>query len=188
MNPLAHTTRLPRAARARVLACGAHWKNRACLLEGDRVVWSAAHGDLEEAGCRKALSDSADALIAQARGPVEAIACDLHPDFYSTRLAQSLGERLGIPVIGVQHHLAHVGVVLAEHGLGQAVLGVALDGMGMGLAICRSVIEVHHGGMDAGQSSLGGARFSFTLPVYDAQRQQASLDDEDAQALLESQP
>lgn len=47
------------------------------------------------------------------------------------------------------------------------------DGMGMGLAICRSIIEVHHGGMDAGQSSLGGARFSFTLPVFNAQLQEA---------------
>jgi len=40
------------------------------------------------------------------------------------------------------------------------------DGMGMGLAICRSVIEVHHGAMDAMASARGGARFSFTLPVY----------------------
>lgn len=38
------------------------------------------------------------------------------------------------------------------------------EGMGMGLAICRSVIEAHHGGMDAGASPLGGARLSFTLP------------------------
>ncbi len=62
------------------------------------------------------------------------------------------------------------------------------DGMGMGLAICRSVIEVHHGGMDAGASSLGGARFSFTLPVFDAQMQEASLADEDARASLEQDP
>ena len=39
------------------------------------------------------------------------------------------------------------------------------DGMGMGLAICRSVIEAHLGGFDAGAGALGGARFSFTLPV-----------------------
>jgi two-component system sensor histidine kinase DctS len=60
------------------------------------------------------------------------------------------------------------------------------DGMGMGLAICRSVIEVHHGGMDAGDSSLGGARFSFTLPVFDAQLQEDSLAAEDARASLEA--
>ena len=40
------------------------------------------------------------------------------------------------------------------------------NGMGMGLAICRSVIEAHHGGFDAGASAMGGARFSFTLPVF----------------------
>ena len=39
------------------------------------------------------------------------------------------------------------------------------EGMGMGLAICRSIIEAHHGALAAGASSLGGARFSFTLPV-----------------------
>ena len=64
------------------------------------------------------------------------------------------------------------------------------DGMGMGLAICRSVIEVHHGGMDAGSSGLGGARFSFTLPVFDAQLQdlqESGLDDEDARANLEGE-
>jgi two-component system sensor histidine kinase DctS len=64
------------------------------------------------------------------------------------------------------------------------------DGMGMGLAICRSVIEVHHGGMDAGSSSLGGARFSFTLPVFDAKLQDlqdSALDDEDARANLEGE-
>ncbi len=40
------------------------------------------------------------------------------------------------------------------------------DGMGMGLAICRSVIEAHRGALDATPSPLGGACFSFTLPLY----------------------
>jgi two-component system sensor histidine kinase DctS len=62
------------------------------------------------------------------------------------------------------------------------------DGMGMGLAICRSVIEVHHGGMDAGSSSLGGARFSFSLPVFDPREHETSLADEDARASLASEP
>jgi hydrogenase maturation protein HypF len=115
-----------------VLACGAYLKNRACLLDGDRVFWSAAHGDLGEAGSREALAQSLEALLAQSTGAVHAVACDLHPDFHSTRLAHALAQRLGVPALGVQHHHAHVGVVLAEQAIEHAVIGVALDGMGLG--------------------------------------------------------
>lgn len=40
------------------------------------------------------------------------------------------------------------------------------DGMGMGLAICRSVVEAHHGHIEVGASDeLGGASFRLTLPL-----------------------
>ena len=52
------------------------------------------------------------------------------------------------------------------------------DGMGMGLAICRSVIEAHHGGMDATASPRGGARFSFTLPQHRVQDDDAPTRDQ----------
>jgi hydrogenase maturation protein HypF len=54
---------------------------------------------------------------------------DLHPDYASTRAA----EASGLPVLAVQHHLAHVTACLAEHGLEPPVLGVAWDGTGYGL-------------------------------------------------------
>ena len=56
------------------------------------------------------------------------------------------------------------------------------EGMGMGLAICRSVIEVHHGAFDAGMSPLGGARFSCSLPVWRADADPDAGDDPDDDA------
>ncbi|WP_029463204.1 Kae1-like domain-containing protein [Serpentinimonas barnesii] len=118
-----------------VLALGAWLKNRACLVQGGRVQWSAAHGDLSDPAACSALRQSALELIERARlagAPVAALAHDLHPDFYSTQLALELANELGLPAVAVQHHRAHIAAVLAAQALDEPVLGLALDGFGLG--------------------------------------------------------
>ena len=124
--------RLPRPAPARVLALGAYLKNSACLVQGEALLCSPIHGDLSEPAACEALWASAQALREAANGPIVAVAHDLHPDFESTRLAQALAAEWGVPAVAVQHHQAHIAAVQAEHGLGGPLLGLALDGVGLG--------------------------------------------------------
>jgi hydrogenase maturation protein HypF len=96
-----------------------------------QVHWSALHGDLRDAAVCAALEKSARDLVAQ-HGQPAAVAHDLHPDFFSTRLAVALAHEWGVPAVAVQHHHAHIAGVMAEHGLDGPVIGLALDGVGLG--------------------------------------------------------
>ena len=65
--------------------------------------------------------------------------------------------------------------VVADHGPGipdptKALLFDAFystkgEGMGMGLNICRSIVEVHHGRILITDTPSGGATFTFTVPL-----------------------
>lgn len=125
---------LPRPAPldGAVLACGAWLKNSACLLDGAVLRWPPTHGDLDEPAACAALARNARHLAARAGGRLRALAHDLHPDFYSTALAQGLAAELGVPALAVQHHHAHIVAVAAGAGLQGPLLGLALDGVGLG--------------------------------------------------------
>lgn len=118
---------------ARILACGAFLKNAACVWDStaaQAAQWSPNHGDLSDPQACRALEASVAQLLGS--GKIDAVAHDLHPDFFSTHLAQRIAHERGIPAIPVQHHHAHIATVLAEHGVDKPVIGVALDGVGLG--------------------------------------------------------
>lgn len=117
-----------------ILALGAWFKHAACLLDVEGWSFGPNLGDLDNPDACAGVEPAAQALLAAAKRTPRAIAHDLHPDFHSTRVALATAARLGVPAIGVQHHHAHVGAVLAEHGRfdTRPVLGLALDGVGLG--------------------------------------------------------
>jgi hydrogenase maturation protein HypF len=123
--------RLPHAGPP-VLATGSYLKNSACLTRGEQAFLSQHIGDLDNAASCVALEEAVAHLQAVLAVRARAIAHDLHPDFFSTRLALRLASELGVPAIGVQHHHAHIAAVCAEHGVSGPVLGLALDGVGLG--------------------------------------------------------
>lgn len=117
-----------KAAQSGILAFGGHLKNTVALTHGDGAVLSQHIGDLDTVEARAAHTRAAEDLVQlHAERPVLAVR-DLHPDYASTRAA----EASGLPVLAVQHHLAHVAACMAEHGIVPPVLGVAWDSTGYG--------------------------------------------------------
>lgn len=115
-----------------VLACGAWLKNTVCLTRGNEAFVSQHIGDLDHAGAREMLEETVSHLCHILDVQPQAVAHDLHPDFYSTQFAQSYAASRNLPVFAVQHHHAHLAAICAEHCVNEAVLGLALDGVGLG--------------------------------------------------------
>jgi hydrogenase maturation protein HypF len=115
-----------------ILSLGGHLKATVALTRPDGVVLSPHIGDLNSAASRDAFEAVADSLLRLYETKLRAVACDLHPDYHTTRLAEAWAAENGPPRVRVQHHLAHVATGIAEHGLKPPVLGVAWDGTGFG--------------------------------------------------------
>jgi hydrogenase maturation protein HypF len=115
-----------------VLACGAWMKNTVCLTRDNEAFVSQHIGDLDNAGTRHMLEETVAYLSDILDVQPQAVAHDLHPDFYSTQFAQSYAAERGLPLFAVQHHHAHIAAVCAEHRVTGPVLGLALDGVGLG--------------------------------------------------------
>ncbi len=118
-----------------LLSMGAWFKNTVCLAQGNQAWVSHTVGDLFQAEACLAHEATARELlqVLEDRGtrPV-AIAHDLHPDLHSTHFGVQLAAEFGIEAIGVQHHHAHIAAIAAEHGTEGPLLGLALDGVGLG--------------------------------------------------------
>jgi hydrogenase maturation protein HypF len=115
-----------------VLATGAYLKNAVCVTRGDEAFLSQHVGDLDNAATRVALEGAIAHLLDVLQVEPERVAHDLHPDFHSTRFAARFASERGIACIAVQHHHAHIAAVAAEHRREGPLLGLALDGVGLG--------------------------------------------------------
>src|SRR6266487_1691463 len=112
-----------------VLAVGAHLKNTVALSVGADVFISQHIGDLETEQAYRAFQRAAEDLPKLYDAKIDIVACDMHPDYLSTKFAT----HLPIPAHPVQHHWAHVAACMAENEIEPPALGVAWDGTGYGL-------------------------------------------------------
>jgi hydrogenase maturation protein HypF len=111
-----------------LLAVGGHMKNTIALGWGRRVVMSPHIGDLDTPRSlvvfEQVIADFQRLYGVQA----EAIVCDAHPGYASSRWAG----RQGLPLIKVWHHHAHASALAMEHSPQKAWLTFTWDGVGLG--------------------------------------------------------
>jgi len=134
-----------------VLALGGFLKNTVCLTRADEAFVSQHIGDLDNGPTCAALEEMVTRLTTLLGIEPEIVVHDLHPDFASTRVAAAFANARGLELLGVQHHHAHIAAIAAEHRVEGPLLGLALDGVGLG----------EDGGLWGGELlRVAGARFS----------------------------
>lgn len=111
-----------------IFAAGGDLKAAFCLCQKGNAVVSQYFGDLETEAVMEEFQKSYEDLTRLLKITPQLAVCDLHPNYHSARFVGTLG----IPVLKVQHHHAHIASVLAEHDLRERVIGVAFDGTGYG--------------------------------------------------------
>jgi hydrogenase maturation protein HypF len=123
---------LPLPGDTCILALGGQLKNTVALAIGGQVIVSQHVGDLSSLEGTLLCARVADDLVRFFGARPERVACDLHLDYASTRIAEEIAARWGAPLVRVQHHHAHIAACMAEHSLSGPVLGIAWDGSGLG--------------------------------------------------------
>lgn len=182
---------LPLDARP-LLAVGGHLKNVFALTRG-RFAYQSQHlGDLENLTGLEFFEESLKHWMRTFEIEPEAVAHDRHPGYLSTRWAKEWAEARGLPLIGVQHHHAHIAACMAEHGLAGPVIGLALDGTGYGtdgsiwggeVLICRYTDFEHFAHLEPVPMPGGDAAVKQPWRMAYAHLRAAGLDAEEAAKL-----
>jgi len=119
---------LPAKVDGCVLALGAHLKNTITIAKDNYAFVSQYIGDLDNPETCGFFEETIEKMKKLYGLEPDSVACDLHPEYYSSKYAKETG----LPVHKVQHHIAHMMACMAENGLKDDVLGVVLDGTGLG--------------------------------------------------------
>jgi hydrogenase maturation protein HypF len=118
-----------------VLAFGGDLKSTFCMTKKGEALLSQHQGDLGSAAVHDDFRRNLAFYAELFDHAPHALACDLHPEYRTSKLARERARHDGLPLIQAQHHHAHVAACLAENGRPLAsppALGIALDGLGWG--------------------------------------------------------
>lgn len=115
-----------------ILACGAEQKASFCLSRGDQVFPAQHIGDLKNITTLEHYESQITHFERLFGIKPEALVCDLHPDYLSTRYAAERAKAERLPLLQVQHHHAHMVSCMADNDLDGSCIGLIWDGTGYG--------------------------------------------------------
>ena len=115
-----------------VLALGSDLKNTFCLLRQNKAIVSQHIGDTSNEKVRSQLEANIALFCQIYQFKPELIAIDSHAGYFTHEVGKRLAAQYQIPYVEVLHHHAHIVSVMAEHHCHEQVIGLALDGIGMG--------------------------------------------------------
>lgn len=125
--------RLPYKLPFALLSLGGNQKANFALGFEDMVILSPYIGDLDNLESILRLKSSLQKLQKlYGIERFEKIACDLHPQYESTKIAKEMAEEMGAELVPLQHHYAHSLSVCFEHNINEEVLSFCFDGTGYG--------------------------------------------------------
>ena len=118
-----------------ILAVGGELKNTFCLTKKKYAFISHHIGDLKNMETYQAFTEGIANYQHMFNAKPQFIACDLHPEYLSTKYAYHYSKANNIPLLQVQHHHAHLAACLADNtwDSDENVIGICLDGTGYGL-------------------------------------------------------
>lgn len=115
-----------------VVALGAELNVATSVLLGKKCFLTQHIGDVSKIETLEYLREATENLLRLLRvEKIDGVACDLHPQYATTKEAEEMAEEMGVPLVKVQHHHAHLSSLMAEHGVDEAV-GIVADGAGYG--------------------------------------------------------
>ena len=115
-----------------VLALGPELDVTFSIARGDKVYPSQHIGNTNKPKTLEFLRKAIENMERITKiNEFDVIACDMHPHFFTTRLAHELAEKYGAEVLPVQHHHAHSIALANDHGIYEMIV-IAADGVGYG--------------------------------------------------------
>ncbi len=112
-----------------ILGTGAELKNAPAIMRDNNIYLAQHIGDLDNPHALDFYKHAIEHLSTTLEVTPKIIACDMHPEYLSTKWAT---ERNDCKVIPVQHHHAHMAALMVDNKTMSPIVALVMDGTGYG--------------------------------------------------------